>query len=105
MAWRIGELTLDPQRAELCGAAGPIHVERYTLEVLIYLVRNSDRAVSRDELLDAVWGGRIVSDATISTQIKHARKAIGDTGAAQELIRTIHSRGFRFVGEATPIVP
>lgn len=105
MAWRIGELTLDPQRAELCGAAGPIHVERYTLEVLIYLVRNSDRAVSRDELLDAVWGGRIVSDATISTQIKHARKAIGDIGAAQELIRTIHSRGFRFVGEATPIVP
>lgn len=105
MAWRIGDYTLDPQRAELTGPAGLVHVERYTLEVLIHLVRHADRVVTRDDLLQAVWRGRIVSDSSISTQIKHARKALGDTGATQALIRTIHGRGFRFVGKATPITP
>lgn len=105
MVWQFGEFTLDPARAELSGAQGPIHVERNTLDVLIHLVENADRVVTRDELLDAVWDGRIVSDATISTAIKHARKAIGDSGAAQTFIRTIHGRGFRFVGDATTVAP
>lgn len=103
MAWRFRDFTLDPARAELAGPQGPIHLERHTLDVLIHLVRNADRVVSRDELLEAVWNGRIVSDATISTAIKHARRAVGDTGAEQTLIRTIHRRGFRFVGEAMQI--
>lgn len=104
MAWRFGEFTLNPARAELTGADGPIHVDRHTLDVLIHLVRNADRVVTRDELLQAVWGGRIVSDATISTAIKHARKAVGDSGARQKLIRTVHGRGFRFVAELEPVV-
>ena len=105
MAWRFGEYVLDPARAELVGADGSIHVERHTLDVLVHLVRNAERVVTRDELLEVVWDGRIVSDATISTAIKHARKAIGDSGAAQTYIKTLHGRGFRFVGEPVPVAP
>lgn len=103
MAWRFGEYVLDPSRAELRGAEGPIHVERHTLDVLVHLIENAERVVTRDDLIDAVWGGRIVSDATISTAIKHARKAIGDSGAEQTYIKTLHRRGFRFVGDLTPL--
>ena len=55
--------------------------------------------MSRDDLIQAVWGGRIVSESTLTTRIASARRAIGDTGKAQRLIRTLHGRGFRFVGE------
>ena len=64
----------------------------------MHLVRNRDRVISKDELLDAIWNGRIVSEAALSSCINAARRAIGDDGGRQALIKTIHRRGFRFVG-------
>lgn len=76
-------------------------VEPQVFNVLEFLLHNHDRVVSRDELLEEIWQGRVVSDATLSTCIKSARQAIGDNGHAQRLIKTVHGRGFRFVGEVT----
>jgi DNA-binding winged helix-turn-helix (wHTH) protein len=63
------------------------------------LIRNRNRVVSKDDLLDGVWEGRIVSESTLTSRINAARHAIGDTGADQSLIKTISRRGFRFIGE------
>ena len=79
-------------------------------DLLQYLIRNRERVVSKDDLVDAVWQGRIVSDATLASRINAARNALHDSGEEQRLIRTILRRGFRFVGtvreeggaEATP---
>ena len=68
-------------------------------DLLLYLVRNRDRIVSKDELIETIWQGRVISDAALSSRISAARRAIGDTGNDQTLIRTLHKRGFRFVGE------
>ena len=90
---------VDPKRQELRRDGQVVHVEPQVFDVLLHLIRNRDRIVSKDELLDAVWEGRIVSEAALSSRINAARRAIGDDGADQRLIRTIHKRGFRFVGE------
>jgi TolB-like protein/cytochrome c-type biogenesis protein CcmH/NrfG len=66
---------------------------------LIYLVRNTDRVVTKDDLIASVWGGRIVGDTTLTSRIFAARKAIGESGRNQKLIRTITRKGLRFVGE------
>lgn len=97
MEWAFGDFKLHEERAELTGPDGPVHIERYPLDLLILLIRNADRLVTRDEIIDTVWGGRIVSEATISTAVKQARKAVGDSGSTQTVIKTLHGRGFRFV--------
>jgi pimeloyl-ACP methyl ester carboxylesterase len=74
-------------------------VEPQVFDLLAHLVRHHDRVVSRDDMIDSVWGGRIVSESTLSSRINAARKAIGDSGEAQALIRTVPRRGFRFVAE------
>lgn len=99
MEWAFHGYTLNADRAELNGPDGPVHIERSPLNVLIYLIENADRVISKDELIETVWDGRIVSDTTISTAVKHARKAVGDNGTAQSVIRTVHGRGFRFVAQ------
>jgi TolB-like protein len=73
-------------------------MEPQVFDVLVYLVKNRDRVVSKDDLFASVWGGRIVSDSTLTSRINAARKAIGDNGKKQKLIRTIARKGFRFVG-------
>jgi TolB-like protein len=90
---------LDPARRELVRGAEAVSVEPQVFDLLLYLVENRDRVVSRDDLIAAVWGGRIVSDSTLATRINAARKAIGDSGAEQKLIRTIARKGLRFVGD------
>ena len=70
-------------------------------DLLVHLIRNRDRVVTKDDLLDSVWGGRIVSESTLTSRINAARKAIGDSGEAQRLIRTLPRKGIRFVGEVT----
>ena len=70
-------------------------------DLLIYLVQNRDRVVSKDDLIAAVWGGRIVSESTLTSRINAARKAVGDSGDEQRLIRTIARKGIRFVGDAS----
>src|SRR5262249_18269978 len=76
----------------------PIAVEPQVFDLLIYLVQNRDRVVSRDDLIASVWGGRIVSDSTLASRINAARKAVADNGVEQKLIRTVAPRGLRFVG-------
>jgi TolB-like protein len=90
--------TLDTERRELlCGGAA-ISVQPQVFDLLVYLVQNRDRVVSKEDLIASVWGGRIVSDSTFTSRINAARKAVGDRGADQKLIRTIPRKGLRFVG-------
>jgi TolB-like protein/Tfp pilus assembly protein PilF len=91
--------TLDTDTRELCRNGTPIAVQPQVFDLLIYLVQNRDRVVSKDDLLAALWGGRIVADSTLATHINAARKAIGDSGEEQALIRTSARKGVRFVGK------
>ena len=75
-----------------------IALEPQVFDLLVYLIENRDRVVSKDDLIASVWQGRIVSDSTLTSRINAARKAIGDSGEQQSLIRTIARKGFRFVG-------
>ncbi len=90
--------SLDTDRRELCRGAEPVAVEPQVFDLLVFLVENRERVVSRDDLITSVWGGRIVSDSTLASRINAARKAIGDSGEDQKLIRTISRKGLRFVG-------
>ena len=90
--------TLDTDRRELLRGSEPVAVEPQVFDLLIYLLANRDRVVSKDDLIAAVWGGRVVSDSTLASRINAARKAVGDNGAHQKLIRTIARKGIRFVG-------
>jgi pimeloyl-ACP methyl ester carboxylesterase/DNA-binding winged helix-turn-helix (wHTH) protein len=76
-------------------------LEPQVFDLLVHLIRNRDRVVSKDDLIGSVWGGRIVSDSTLTSRINAARKAVGDSGEAQQVIRTIARKGFRFVGDVT----
>jgi TolB-like protein len=89
---------LDIDRRELRRGAQQIPVEPQVFDLLAYLVQNRDRVVTKDDLLDAVWSGRFVSESNLTTRINAARKAIGDSGEEQRLIRTVPRKGFRFVG-------
>jgi TolB-like protein/Tfp pilus assembly protein PilF len=89
---------LDIDRRELRRGGEAVAVEPQVFDLLIYLVENRDRVVSKDDLIAAVWGGRIVSDSTLASRINAARKAIGDNGEDQKLIRTFARKGVRFVG-------
>jgi len=91
--------TLDVERRELRRGSDPVAIEPQVFDLLIYLLRNRDHVVSKNDLITAIWVGRIVSESTLTSRINAARKAIGDSGEEQRLIRTIARRGFRFVGE------
>ena len=97
MIYRFGEYTLDPLTYDLQCNGESIPIEPQVFGVLAHLIENRDRVVSKDDLIDAVWNGRIVSDATLSSRISAARNAVGDTGRDQAILRTIPRRGFRFV--------
>jgi pimeloyl-ACP methyl ester carboxylesterase/DNA-binding winged helix-turn-helix (wHTH) protein len=94
----FGDYALDVSRRELRRGSGLIAVEPQVFDLLVYLVQNRDRVVSKDNLLGAVWGGRIVSESTLTSRINAARRAVGDSGEQQALIRTIARKGIRFVG-------
>src|SRR6516165_8037395 len=89
---------IDVEQRELRHAQLPIHVEPQVFDLLVYVVQNRDRVVSKDDLIASVWGGRIVSDSTLTSRINAARTAIGDSGDTQKLIRTIPRKGLRFIG-------
>jgi TolB-like protein len=91
--------TLDIDRRELRRGDAAVAVEPQVLDLLICLVENRNRVVTKDDLIASVWGGRIVSDATLTSRIYAARKAIGDNGHGQKLIRTISRKGLRFIGD------
>ena len=89
---------LDTDRRELRRGSERIAVEPQVFDLLVYLVQNCDRVVSKDDLIASVWRGRIVSDSTLTSRINAARKAVGDSGEDQKLIRTVVRKGLRFVG-------
>jgi DNA-binding winged helix-turn-helix (wHTH) protein len=94
----FGDLVLDGERRELRSGSKLIAIEPQVFDLLEFLIRNRDRVVSRDDLLAAVWHGRIVSDSAIAARVNAARRTVGDTGEQQRWIRTVARKGFRFVG-------
>src|SRR4249920_2687191 len=99
MTLSFGDYEIDVERRELRRAETPVHVEPQVFDLLVYLVQNRDRVVSKDDLIASIWGGRAVSDSTLTSRINAARKAVGDSGVKQKLIRTIARKGLRFVGD------
>ncbi|HZK90952.1 MAG TPA: winged helix-turn-helix domain-containing protein [Stellaceae bacterium] len=97
MRFEFGDHLLDVERHELRRRDEQIAIEPQVFDLLVYLLRNRDRVVSRDDLIDAVWGGRIVSDSAVTTRINAVRRAVGDSGAAQAVIRTVARKGVRFI--------
>jgi TolB-like protein/Flp pilus assembly protein TadD len=93
------DFELDPARFELRERGERVQLEPQVLSILMLLASNPDRLVSKDELVEKVWDGRFISDSAISARIKSARRALHDDGKQQRYIRTIHGKGFRFVGE------
>jgi pimeloyl-ACP methyl ester carboxylesterase/DNA-binding winged helix-turn-helix (wHTH) protein len=91
--------SLDPDRRELRRNAELIALEPQVFDLLVYLVQNRNRVVSKDDLIASVWGGRIVSESTLTSRINAARKAVGDSGEKQKLIRTVARKGIRFVAD------
>ncbi|HET9188742.1 MAG TPA: alpha/beta fold hydrolase [Acidothermaceae bacterium] len=99
MPWAFDDgLVLDPVLYELRRGDRPVPLEPQAFDVLTYLVSHRDRVVSKQELMDAIWGGRFVTDAAVTSRIKQVRRALGDDGRDQRVIRTVHGRGYRFVG-------
>lgn len=90
---------LDVPRHELWRDGAPVAVEPQVFDVLAYLVEHRDRMVTKIELLDEIWGDRFVSESALSTRIKSVRRAVGDDGRAQRIIKTVHGRGYRFVAD------
>lgn len=99
MLYRFGRFELDTTRVELRSGGVPVAVEPQVFALLALLVENRHRLVSKDEIVEKVWDGRVVSDAAIASRVKSARQALADDGKAQHCIRTIHRQGFRFVAE------
>jgi DNA-binding winged helix-turn-helix (wHTH) protein len=90
---------LDPNRRELRVGATLVAMEPQVFDLLLHLVRHREHVVSRDELIESVWGGRIVSESALSTRITAVRSVIGDNGTEQRLIKTLPRKGVRFVGD------
>ena len=101
MQFVFEDYVLDPERRELTRGSEAIAVGPQVFDLLLHLVQNREHVVSKDELLDVVWGGRMVSESTLTSHINAARKAIGDSGREQLRIRTVARKGFRFVGNVT----
>lgn len=97
MVIRFADVTIDADGHEVLRAGSQVRVEPQVFDVLLHLIRHRERVVSKEELLDAVWQHRFVTESALSSRIKSARQAIGDSGREQRMIRTVHGRGYRFV--------
>jgi TolB-like protein len=95
----FGDHVLDPDRRELRRGSEAVAVGPQVFDLLVHLVQNRERVVTKDDLIEVVWAGRIVSESTLTSHINAVRKAIGDSGEEQRLVRTIARKGYRFVGE------
>ena len=104
MILAFSNIEIDSARGEVRREGQPVAVAPRVVSLLHLLASNADRMVTKDEIVDKVWDGRFISDSAISTSIKEARQAIGDSGARQEMIRTLHGQGFRCIADVR-IVP
>ena len=103
MRYVFDTFVIDAAKRELIAAGTPLRVEPKVLDLLLYLIERRDRVVSKDELVNAVWQGRFISDAAISSSVAAARRALSDDGREQRYLRTAHGRGFRFVGSLVEV--
>jgi TolB-like protein len=104
-AFRFANYEIDVARHELRRAGKIVPIEPQVFDLLVHLIRNRNRIVSREELIDAVWKGRVISEATLSSRVSAVRRAIGDNGDDQLFVRTLHKRGFRFVARVEDSAP
>jgi TolB-like protein/Tfp pilus assembly protein PilF len=100
MVYRFGPFELDTAKVELRSGGEVCSVEPQVFALLALLVDNRERLVSKDEIIEKVWDGRVVSEAAVASRIKSARKALGDDGKTQQFIKTVHRQGFRFIADA-----
>jgi DNA-binding winged helix-turn-helix (wHTH) protein/alpha-beta hydrolase superfamily lysophospholipase len=101
--YAFDDFELDTATFELRQAGAPCALEPQVFELLRYLVEHHDRLVSKDELLDHIWPERFITEAALNSRLMSARKIIGDNGREQRLIRTLHGRGYRFVGDVRTV--
>ena len=99
MQYEFNGFVLDVDAAELRTGGRVVDLQPQVFAVLAYLIEYRDRFVTKQELFDAVWGTRFVSESALTTRIKEARQAVGDDGKAQRVIKTVHGRGYRFVAD------
>jgi DNA-binding winged helix-turn-helix (wHTH) protein/type II secretory pathway predicted ATPase ExeA/tetratricopeptide (TPR) repeat protein len=102
MIYRFSGCEVDTKLLELRRDGQARALDPLEFDLLLYLIENNDRVVTRDELFDALWPGRIVTDSALSSRLKAIRKGVGDTGKAQKVIKTAHGRGYRFVADLGP---
>ncbi len=103
MNYRFGAYAVDSEKFELTRSGELIAVQPQVFALLVFLIENRDRVVSKDEIIDNVWAGRIVGDGTLNARINALRRALGDDGNSQKMIKTLPRQGFRFVNELEPI--
>ncbi len=99
MIYRFGDCEVDTKLLELRRGGESQPVDPLAFDLLRYLIENRDRVLTRDELLDNLWPGKVVTDSALSSRVKSVRSAVGDTGASQRIVKTIHGRGYRFVAD------
>ena len=100
MIYTFGHFEVDLAAVELRSGGKAVGLEPQVFALLALLVENRERLVSKDEIIEKVWDGRVVSDAAVASRVKSARQALGDDGKSQQFIRTIHGQGYRFVAQA-----
>ena len=98
MRYLFENYAFDTDRRELRRGAELVTIPPQVFDLLDYLIRNREHVVSKDDLIDAIWKGRIVSETALTTRLNAARPAVGDSGEEQRLIKTLPRKGFRFVG-------
>src|SRR5262245_17552235 len=103
MRYLFEDFALDADKRELRRGADTVSVTPQAFDVLVYLIRNRERVVSKDDLISAIWGGRAIADAALATRLNAARAAIRDDGDQQRLIKTLQRKGVRFLGNVQEI--
>lgn len=101
MNFRIDRFTVNSDSFEVWSNDKQLAAQPQVIELLVFLIEYRDRVVTRDEIFAQIWKNRVVSDTTLSSRIKSIRKLLGDDGVQQKFIRTIHGRGYRFIGDVS----
>jgi DNA-binding winged helix-turn-helix (wHTH) protein len=101
MTYLFEGFSVHDSRYELCRDGVPLHLEPKVFDVLIYLLMHRERVVTKDELIDSVWDGVVVTDSALSKCVANLRKTLGVTGRSGQIIKTVHGRGYRFVAQVT----
>ena len=97
LIYQFNQITLDTAQYRLCLSGNPISIEPQVFDLLVYLLENRDRVVTREELLENLWRGKVVTDSALGVRLKGVRKAVGDSGDEQSVIKTFHGRGYQFI--------